>query len=427
MKRIYLFVSLCMLVGSSFAQKKAVKDAKSAMGSNTTEARNLIKPALTNPETMSDAETWKIAGDIEYKVFDDELTKTKTEAITKKAGDEPTMYEGLYNLYTPYLTADSLGQLPDEKGKVKNKYRKDIIKNLKEVYPYYINAGLFYNDKKDFAKASLFFERYWDMPNQSIFSEDPSLFNKQDTVYQTIKYYAILTSIQSDDHKRAINLLKKIEKEPYVTNNTYKESDIYELLASEYQRLDDSISYVNTLRIGAEKYPGNKYFTPNLINEFIRGGKNAEALEFLDQAIANDPANSCDLNSVKATLYADKKDYAAAEPLYLKAIESNSDCERALEGIGVLYILQAQDMKEKAAQTTTRKEQLEIDKQTSDLYLKSIPYLEKYHDLLKAKQAESRDLKALLMKLQNVYYNLSLLKIDKAAELDAIEKELNSL
>ena len=82
MKRIYLFVSLCMLVGSSFAQKKAVKDAKSAMGNNTTEARNLIKPALTNPETMSDAETWKIAGDIEYKVFDDEVTKTKTEAIT---------------------------------------------------------------------------------------------------------------------------------------------------------------------------------------------------------------------------------------------------------------------------------------------------------------------------------------------------------
>lgn len=426
MKRIYLFVSLCMLVSFSFAQKKAVKDAKSAMGSNVKEARELIKPALTNPETKDDAETWKIAGDIEYKMFDDELTKTKTEAITKKKGDEPTMYEGLYNLYTPYLTADSLAQLPDEKGKVKNKYRKDIIKNFKEVYPYYINAGLFYNDQKDFAKASLFFEKYWDLPNQRIFEGEQDAF-KIDTVYHTIKYYTILTSIQSENHPRAISLLKRIEKEPYLENSTYKESDIYELLASEYQRIDDSLSYVNALRIGAQKFPANKYFTPNLINEFIRGGKNAEALEFLDQAIANDPANSCDLNSVKATLYTDKKDYVTAEPLYLKAIESNSDCERALEGVGVLYILQAQDMKEKAAQAATRKEQLEIDKQTSDLYLKSIPYLEKYHDLLKARQAEPRDLKALLMKLQNVYYNLSLLKIDKATELEAIEKELNDL
>ena len=84
-------------------------------------------------------------------------------------------------------------------------------------------------------------------------------------------------------------------------------------------------------------------------------------------------------------------------------------------------------MKEKAAQAATRKEQLEIDKETSDLYLKSVPYLEKYHDLLKARSAEARELRPLLMKLQNVYYNLSLLKVDKGKELEAIEAELNKL
>lgn len=423
MKRIYLVVSLCMLASFSFAQKKVVKEAKSAMG-NTKEARELIKPALTNPETMNDAETWKIAGDIEYKMFDDELTKTRTQAITQKAGDEPTMYDGLFNLYAPYLKADSLAQLPDEKGKVKNKYRKDIIKNLKEAYPYYINGGLFYNDKRDYNKASLFFEKYWDMPKEAIFSEEQGAFNLQDTTYQTIKYYTILTAIQAENHKRAIDLMKKIQKEPYVANSTYKESDIYELLASEYQRTGDSIAFVNTLREGAEKFPANKYFTPNLINEYIRGGKNSEALAFLDQAIANDPSNSCDLKSVKATLYADKKDYATAEPLYQEALQSDANCERALEGIGVLYILKAQDNKEKASQVSTRKEQTEMDKETADLYLKAVPYLEKFRGLMKARNAEPREIRPTLVKLQNVYYNLSLLKVDKSKELEEIEKEL---
>ncbi len=43
-----------------------------------------------------------------------------------KAANDKTMYDGLYDSYTPYLKADSLGELPDEKGKVKNRFRKDI-------------------------------------------------------------------------------------------------------------------------------------------------------------------------------------------------------------------------------------------------------------------------------------------------------------
>ncbi|MFG5859446.1 hypothetical protein LDB17_14730 [Dysgonomonas sp. Shenzhen-Wh21] len=127
---------------------------------------------------------------------------------------------------------------------------------------------------------------------------------------------------------------------------------------------------------GAKKFPGNKYFTPNLINEFIRGGKTAEAMAYLDQAIANDPSNTCELIGVKASLYAEQKNYASAEPAYLQAIAADANCEKALEGLGVLYILQAQDVKEKAGQTNSRSEQAQLDKQTADFYQKSLPYLE---------------------------------------------------
>ncbi|MBN9302959.1 MULTISPECIES: tetratricopeptide repeat protein [Dysgonomonas] len=424
MKRSLLLIALCIFAGFSFAQKKAVKDAKSAM-KNVDEARELIKPALTNPETVNDPETWKIAGDIEYKAFDDERTLEMQKEITGKGGNEEKMYIGLYNMYDPYIKADELGQIPNEKGQVKNKFRKDIVKNMRDGHRFYINGGVYYNEKRDFKRATDFFERYWELPSLAMFEDTKGDFNTQDSVYQTIKYYAVISSIQSADHDRSIKLLKKIIAEPYVQNSTYKESDAYELLASEYQQVNDSLAFVQVLNDGAKKFPGNKYFTPNLINEFIRGGKTAEAMAYLDQAIANDPSNTCELIGVKASLYAEQKNYASAEPAYLQAIAADANCEKALEGLGVLYILQAQDVKEKAGQTNSRSEQAQLDKQTADFYQKSLPYLEKYRDLLKARGADfDLDIKPALMKLQNVYYNLSLLNIDKSAEYEAVQKEL---
>ena len=424
MKRSLLVITLCIFAGFSFAQKKAVKDAKSAM-KNVDEARELIKPALTNPETVNDPETWKIAGDIEYKAFDDERTLEMQKEITGKGGNEEKMYIGLYNMYDPYIKADELGQIPNEKGQVKNKFRKDIVKNMRDGHRFYINGGVYYNEKRDFKRATDFFERYWALPSLAMFEDTKGDFNTQDSVYQTIKYYAVISSIQSADHDRSIKLLKKIIAEPYVQNSTYKESDAYELLASEYQQVNDSLAFVQVLNDGAKKFPGNKYFTPNLINEFIRGGKTAEAMAYLDQAIANDPSNTCELIGVKASLYAEQKNYASAEPAYLQAIAADANCEKALEGLGVLYILQAQDVKEKAGQTNSRSEQAQLDKQTADFYQKSLPYLEKYRDLLKARGADfDLDIKPALMKLQNVYYNLSLLNIDKSAEYEAVQKEL---
>ena len=87
----------------------------------------------------------------------------------------------------------------------------------------------------------------------------------------------------------------------------------------------------------------------------------------------------------------------------------------------------AQDTKEKAGQSTDRATSAKFDKETIDLYQKGLPYLEKYKDLLKAKNADKFDIRQVAMKLQNVYYNLTLLNVDKNAEYEAIQKELESL
>jgi tetratricopeptide (TPR) repeat protein len=420
-KILFLTVVAVFSAGGIFAQKSALKDAKRALGrDDLNEARTLIKQASTNDETALDAETWKIMGDIGNKAFDNERTKTM---LGQKSNDK-VMYDGLLESYKPYLKADSLGQLPDNKGKVKNKYRKDIAGILRANHQFYINGGVFYNEQKDYKKSTDFFQIYWDIPTLPMYEDQKDAF-VLDSTYQTIKYYAIITAIQAEDHKRALAMLERAAKEPFIENSAYKESDIYELMASEYLNIGDSVSYIKALYDGAEKFPKSKYFVPNLVNIFIRQGDSEKAMQYLDQAIKNDPSNACDLNSVKGALLAEKGNYDGAEVEYNKALAQDPNCERALENLARNYILQAQDIKEKTAMLTNRQQQVENDKITVELYQKSLPLLEKLDGLLKERNATDSEVNGILLLLRNVYYNLSVMGVDKSAELKVIESQLN--
>lgn len=421
-KFLFLFAMTVLSGGIVFAQKSAVKEAKRALGANDlNEARTQIKQATTNPETANDAETWKIYGDIGNKAYDTEWSNKQLG----KSANEKTMNEGLLESYRPYIVADSLGELPDAKGKIKNKYRKDIVGILRVNHPYFINAGIYFNDQKDYKKATDCFEAYWNMPDLPMFAAEKTPFVK-DSTFQTIKYYAIVTAITGQDNKRAMQLIQRAMKEPFIENTAYKESDLYELLASEYVQQGDSAKFIEVLMDGSKKFPKSNYFTTNLVNIYIRKGDNAKAMSFLDQAIQNDATNACDLNSVKGALFAEQKKYVEAEAEYKKALAQDPNCERALEAIAVNYILQAQDLKDVNFSLTDRKQQADNDKVIVDYYQKSLEPLEKFVSILKEKKADEADIKSALIKLQNAYYNLSNLGVDKSKELKDVEAQLGT-
>ena len=102
-------------------------------------------------------------------------------------------------------------------------------------------------------------------------------------------------------------------------------------------------------------------------------------------------------------------------------MQSDPNCERALEGLGVSYILQAQEVREQ--NTTDRAKMLANDKAAVEYYQKSLPLLEKLRSLLEARK-DDQSINSLLMKLRNVYYNLSNLGVDKTAQLKEVEGKL---
>ena len=197
MKRVLLTVALCVAASASFAQKKVVNEAQSiAKGSNADfgEARTLIKGALENPETKDDAKTWYVAGFIEDQQFNAERAKQ----ILGQQPNEPVMYEALYGILPYFQKAYELDQLPNEKGKVKPKYTKDIKSILSANHVYLFNGGAYYFDKQEYKKAYDFFNQYVEISELPMFASG-------------IGYYEIVKQIEEHFEEEKDTLIKNLQ------------------------------------------------------------------------------------------------------------------------------------------------------------------------------------------------------------------------
>lgn len=379
----------------------------------------LIFPSLYAQQ--NNIHKWKERADNEYKVFKEEIDK---QSLGEQP-DEERMYNSLLNLYNFYVQTNNLAQTYEDNNMGVNPYITYIADILKEVRPYFINAGTYYNEKNDYSKASFIFELYSEYPTLRIFNDERVLPLELEEHESIIKYYAAICAIQANENSRTIDLIKKLVAEPYIANDTYEENTLYELLAYAYQEVNDIANFKETLRIGADKFPTNKYFLPNLINEYIKDENYDESLKKLDSFISANPDQNCELISIKGSILIQMKNPFEAEAVYLQALKKDKDCGKALDGLGVLYILQAQDLKGLADYQQNRK--TEIEKEAVYYYEKSLPYLERYYALLKKEDANEFDIKSALQKLQNVYYNLQILGINKEKEFNKVDALLNEL
>ena len=182
MKKVLFTVAL--LLGACFAsaQVSAVKEAKS-LKSKPEEAAKVIEPALTNPETANDPETWKLAGDFQKAMYDDENMKLY---LPGGQADTTRLYNSLAKMYEYYLKCDEMEQAKVKSGEMKKpKYRK------KNAY-----------NKGDYADALKYFGLFVDVVNEPIFADDESL--KADTLNALYACYATLAANMLKDKDAVI-------------------------------------------------------------------------------------------------------------------------------------------------------------------------------------------------------------------------------
>ena len=180
---------LLMAVSFSFAQMKNVKEAKSMANDvkpNFKQAEQLIKEAMKNPETKDLADTWDVAGFIQRRINEEQMKN----AFLKKPYDTLKVYNSILKMYEYYTKCDELAEIPNEKGKVKNKYRKANASSMLAERPNLINGGIQYFNLDKNKEALKFFATYVESASYPMLADKE--LAKNDTLIPQIAYYATL-------------------------------------------------------------------------------------------------------------------------------------------------------------------------------------------------------------------------------------------
>lgn len=325
-------------------------------------ARALIQQALENPETKDDAKTWYTAGLIEERAFTGENQKS----LKNEPQDLPSMYKALLAMHEYYKKTYEVDHQPNDKGKVRPKFEKKIANAYKDNILYYINAGGYYMEQKDFKSALQAFQSFREIKRSPLFEGDK--FAQTDSNSLMVDFFAIITAYQAGDKKLAIQYGEELK------NTGYRQNEVYQILAQTYIEEGDTTNYITTMREGLKLFPKEAYYSVNLINTYIVQNKYDEARTFLKQAIELNPENP-QLYDVMGKLY-EESDEQEALTWFNKAIEIDPNYVESLCNIGRIYYNEAVELSDKEEGGATAAQQKRIA-----LLKKALPYLEKAYSI----------------------------------------------
>ncbi len=404
MKKILFSLMLVASTATMFGQKSNVSLAKDKALAGTPDfpaAEAAIQAALVNPTTKDEAETWYTAGEVYNAISEKEYAKE----LLKQKFDQDTLGINMIKAFGYYLKSYDLDQQPNAKGKIKPRYTKDIKNTIRTYFTdgQLIRYGSYLFDQKRYADVVKAFEVYLSIPDLKMFEPNEL---KKDSTYKMVKYYTAIAAINANDTTKSIDLLLQLK------NDNYELKNVYELLYQQYAAQKDTAKFVATLKEGASKFPAEPFFMQNLINYFIYSGKNAEALDYLNKAIEEEPTVA-QYQYVKGNLLEMNKDIDSARAAFEKALELKPDYAEAEASIGRLYYNQAVNMLLAAndIKDVTIYNQKVADATT--VFKQALPYFEKAHKM----NPKDADITSTLKKL---YYRLQM-----NTEYQALDKETN--
>ena len=391
MKKVLLTAAVLFTTCAVSAQTSVVKEAKSAK-SDPVKAAQIIEPALSDPTTANDPETWKLAGDFQKAIYDDENMKLY---LPGGQADTAKLYNSLAKMFEYYMKCDEVEQAKVASGELKKpKLRKKLAKTLVSVRPNLTNAGSDAYNAGNYSAALKFFGTYCDAATAPIFADMKEV--KNDTLVPLIANYATLAANSLKDNAAVIKYAEM--------GKNHKEEGYRALMClAEVYKSDeakDSVKWLAAIKEGVEKFPAQEYFVGNLMDNYIQKGQVKEALAEIDGIIANNP--SAYFLYVKGVLQYENKDYEGAIATLQKIVDKN-DC----------YFFPGQDIEEANSQLAMDDPKYaEGEAKIKDLYAKALPYYEKAKEL-------APDNKALWGQyMLRIYWKLN------RAEYESLEKEL---
>lgn len=402
MKKLVL-VAILFFVSAflTMAQQRLVTEVKKEISGMTLTVDNYknslkkIKKALENEETKDKAETWWIAGKIQYAIYDKMMANKAVGDKINSTDAGLALIDG-YDKLQVALNKDTTIIL-DKKGnqvfdkktgkiKVKTKYSREIMNKIVDhLVDYSAVAGDFYlaGDWSNAYKA-------WDIYCST--AKCPWAINKRvnesDSVIGYNRFFQGLAAYQNKDYENAVMQLANAR------NLGYRKKALYDTWIDALIKQQDTI-YMVSVAHEAHDMLGAKdpRYVRILINHYLKAKSYDEANSLLDEVIKSD-STVAEYYDLKGRLAETQEGIDVALPFYRKAVELNPDFGMALFDLGnALY--------NKAIVNNEHR-----SKDAIMLYDEALPYLEKAHKLM----PHDENIKKILSR---IYYVTGSKKIDE--------------
>ncbi len=386
MKRLALFAILIFSISAVFAQKGKVSAASGYLDTNDLDAaQKAIEQALEHEKSNTWPKTYIVAA----KVYT-ELSKAGKDA------------DGIKKAVDFYKKAIELDQKGNEKGKGIGKYEKEIKLQLTFFKPDLTNSGIEGFNTENFEQALFAFENVLYINGLPMFQEEAP---------------GIDTAIVYNCALAAYNAKNWTKAEEYFNQSIdlgYGGGDAVLLLDQVFDAAGDSVKVADNLKRGFQKYPEDERILTTLIQYYLDAQQNDAALEYLNTAIEKDPENPS-FYYARGVLY-ENIDKDEAIKNYEKCLEIDTQFFNALYNVGVIYYNKGVEQQNIANDKTTTKEFNAAMEVANEFWEKSLPYMEKAHEV----QPEEA---AVLETLKGLYYRFE--RMDKYNEVKAKLEAMN--
>jgi len=386
MKKVLLLTAVICISTGVFAQKGKVTSAMTLIEQGTLDkAKEALDQAMTHPKSMNWFNTFFAKGKLCQAVFKSENPAFKA-FYTDPLGEAYSAYEKAMEL--------------DTKGGIKKRIITGMVYNSLALDLYAQGGAQF--DAKDFDGALKSFER------QIKITESDNYVGVTDT---GMYYNAGLAAANAKKHPEAIKYFEKCAEMSYLGVTPYFQ------ISQSYLQMGDTLKAEALLTSLPGKFPGNKNITLQLIDLYIKAGKNEEALKNLAIAKAEDPENYS-LYFAEGILYLNDNKYDEAITDLTKSIELKSDLYESQYGLGAAYINKGADMFVKANDIMDVNKYNAAIEEAMAVFAKALPYMEKADEL------KPNDVDA-MRGLQQLYYRLKMTDKYNAvkAKIDALEQK----
>lgn len=381
MKKLMMLAVASVLSISAFAQEvyKQISKIK-----DYNEAYNLLKSSLGSMSAEEKAKCYNALVDLAYaKIVKEQAAITENQMAEQlKTKVAPYDTVGLYNAVLQALengvACDEFDMQPNEKGKVKPKFRKSNGDRLYPVRFHLINAGIYYQNK-DEALAYKNLATYVDSNDYPLFSEQDK---STDASLTQMAYYAARFAYFAKDYAKAEKYADIAIKDTAVAQDALQLK--LAVMQNQLKSHEDTVNYVNKLKDIYAGDESNDMIFSTICSMMMSLNDKAGLNDFVQAKLAKDPDNFTALAMRgQANMNESKWDDAIAD--LSKAAEIQPDNVAVLASIGNSYMYKAQEAAERASANGKRVSP-DAEKVIVDVYKKAIEYLEKAKALDKSQE-----------------------------------------